>query len=82
VILAIVATETVIRNAVTVVAAAFLPVAVLGLPVMCTITLPSDLLFACLSGAPLLCRPVVLLLALLALLILLASRLLLLLLSC
>jgi hypothetical protein len=76
VILAIVATETVIRNAVTVVAAAFLPVAVLGSPVMCAITLPSDLLFAGLSGAPLLSCRVVLLWTLPALLILLPSGLL------
>ena len=54
VILAVVATETVIRNAVAVVSAALLPVAVLGLPVMCTITLPSDLLLVGLSRAPLL----------------------------
>jgi len=78
VILAIVATEAVIWHAIAVVTAAFLPGAVLGLPAMGTITLPSDLLLALLSGAALLCGPVVLLLTLLALLILLPSGLLLL----
>lgn len=53
VILAIVATEPVIRNAVTVVAAALLPSAVFGLPTMRTRTLPSDLLPMNLSRAPL-----------------------------
>jgi hypothetical protein len=81
VILAIVGTETVIRNAVAVVAAALLPGAVIGLPVTRTITLPSGPLLAFLSRAPLLCRPVALLLTLLALLTLLPSGLLLLL-SC
>ena len=80
-ILAIVGTETGIWNAIAVVAATLLPGAVLRLPVMCTITLPSDLLLAYLSRAPLLCRPVALLLTLLALLTLLPSGLLLLL-SC
>jgi len=74
--LAIVTAEPVIWNAVAVVAAALLPGAVLRLPAMCTITLPSDLLLARLNRAPLLCGPVVLLL-LLALLILLSSSLLL-----
>ena len=74
---AVVATETVLRNAVTVVTAALLPRAVLGLPTMCTISLPRDLLFARMSWAPLLCGPVVPLLTLLALLILLAPGLLL-----
>jgi hypothetical protein len=78
VILALVATETVLRNAVAVVTAALLPGAVLRLPAMCTFTLPSDLLLAYLSRAPLLCRPVVLLLTLLPLLILLPLGLLLL----
>ena len=64
-ILAIVATETVIRNAIAVVAATLLPGAVLRLPAMRTITLPSDLLLAYLGRAPLLCSPVVLLLTLL-----------------
>jgi len=66
--LAIVAAEPVIWNAVAVVAAALLPVAVLRLPAMGTITLPSDLLLMYLSWTPLLCRPIVLLLALLILL--------------
>jgi len=66
--LAIVAAEPVIRNAVAVVAAALLPVAVLRLPTMGTITLPSDLLLMCLSWASLLCGPVFLLLTLLNLL--------------
>jgi hypothetical protein len=78
VILAIVATETVIRNAVAVVTTALLPGAVLRLPAMGTITLPSNLLLAYLSRAPSLCRPVVLLLTLLTLLILLPPGLLLL----
>jgi hypothetical protein len=78
VILAIVATETVIRNAVAVVTTALLPGAVLRLPAMGTITLPSNLLLAYLSRAPSLCRPVVLPLALLPLLVLLPSGLLLL----
>jgi hypothetical protein len=47
--LAIVAAEPVIRNAVAVVAAALLPGAVLRLPTMGTITLPSDLLLMYLS---------------------------------
>jgi hypothetical protein len=68
VILAIVATETIIRNAVAVVTAALLPGAVLRLPAMCTITLPSNLLLAYVLRAALLCGPVVLLLALLILL--------------
>jgi hypothetical protein len=81
VILSIVATETVIRNTVTVIPAALLPGAVLGLPAMGTIPLPSDLLLAHMFRAPLLYRPVILLLTLLAMLILLPSGLLLLL-SC
>jgi hypothetical protein len=79
VILAVVAAETVIRNAVAAVTATLLPGAVLRLPAMGTIAPPSDLLSTYMLGAPLLCRPVVLLLTLLALLILLASGLLLLL---
>src|ERR1700686_1077729 len=72
VILALVAAETVIRNAIAVVTAALLPGAVLRLPAMRTITLPSDLLSAYLRWTSLLsCRPVVLLLTLLAFLILL-----------
>ncbi|HXQ25701.1 MAG TPA: hypothetical protein VN822_04770, partial [Candidatus Acidoferrales bacterium] len=43
-----VATVTVIWNAVAVVAAALLPVAVLGLPVVCPMLLPDSLLFVCL----------------------------------
>src|SRR5690348_6579942 len=70
VILAIVTAETVIRDTVAVVAAALLPSAVLRLPAMCTISLPSDLLLAHMLGAPLLSRPVVALLTLLALLVL------------
>ena len=54
-ILAVVAAETVIRNAVATVTTALLPVAVFGLPVMCTITPPSGLLYLHLSWAPLLC---------------------------
>ena len=81
VLLAVVATETVIRNAVAVVPPALLPGAVLGLPAMCTIALPRDLLSALLGGSPFLSRPVVLLLTLIALLILSPSGLLLLL-SC
>jgi hypothetical protein len=80
VILAIVGTETVIGNAVAVVTAALLPGAVLRLPAMCTITLPSDLLDVHLSRGASLCGPGVLLLTLLALLILPPSGLLLLLL--
>jgi hypothetical protein len=55
VILAIRATETVIRNTVAVIPASLLPGAVLGLPAMCAITLPSDLLLAYLSRVSLLC---------------------------
>jgi hypothetical protein len=78
---AIVAAETVIRNAIAVVTPALLPGAVLRLPAMGTITLPGDALFAYLRWASLLSRPVVLLLTLsLALLILLPSGLFLLLL--
>jgi len=61
VILAIVATETVIRDAIAVVTATLLPGAVLRLPAVRTITLPSDLLLTYLSRTPLLCSPVVLL---------------------
>jgi len=75
--LAIVATETAIRNAVTVVAATLLPGAMLRLPTLGTITLPSDLLLMNLSRAPLLYGSVVLLLTLLTLLILLSPGLLL-----
>jgi hypothetical protein len=75
--LAIVTAEPVIWNAVAVVAATLLPSAVLRLPTLGTITLPSDLLLMRLSWASLLCGPVVLLLTLLALLILLSSSLLL-----
>src|ERR1700682_4727243 len=76
--LAIVATEAVVGNAVAVVTAALLPVAMLRLPAVCTITLPRNLLLAHLRGAALLCRSVVLLLTLLVLLVLLPSGLLLL----
>jgi hypothetical protein len=79
VILPVIGTETVIRNAVAAIPAALLPGAVIGLPVTCTIVLPGDLLFVYIFGAPLLRRPVVLLLRVLALLILLSSGLLLLL---
>jgi hypothetical protein len=78
VILAEVAAETVIRNAVAVVTAALLPGAVLRLPAMCTITLPGNLLLVYLRRAPLSCRPIAPLLTLLALLILLPLGLLLL----
>ena len=81
-ILAIVATEAVLRNTVAAVAAALLPGAVLRLPAVCTRSLPCDLLLAYLSRAPSLYRPVVPLLPLLLLLILPRSGLLLLLLSC
>jgi len=77
VVLAIVTTETIIRDPVAVVTAALLPGVMLGLPTTRAITLPSGLLYAYLSGAPLLRRPVVLLLAPLALLILLHDGLLL-----
>src|SRR6267378_155117 len=76
-ILAIVATETVFRNTIATVTAALLPGAVLGLPAMCTRTLPGNLLLVDLGRAPSLRRSVVLLLTLLALLILLPSGLLL-----
>jgi len=66
--LAIVATEPVIWNAVTVIATTLLPGAVLRLPALGTITLPGDLLLMYLSRAPLLCGSVVLLLTLLILL--------------
>ena len=49
-----VATETVIWNAVAVVAAALLPGAVLGLPARCAMLLPGGLLFALLHTLPLL----------------------------
>jgi len=79
VILAVVAPESVIGNAVAVVSATLLPSAVLRLPAMRTITLPGDLLYAYLLRAAPLCGPVVvLLLSLLALLVLLPSGLLLL----
>jgi hypothetical protein len=79
VILPVIGTETVIRNAVAAIPAALLPGAVIGLPVARTIFLPGGLLFVYVFGAPLLRRPVALLLRLLALLILLPSGLLLLL---
>jgi len=66
--LAIVATEAVIWNAVTVVTATLLPGAMLRLPTMGTVTLPGYLLLMYLSRAPLLCGSVVLLLTLLILL--------------
>jgi len=49
-----VAAVTVLGNAVSVVAAALLPIAVLGLPVMCAMLLPNGPLFAWLSKASLL----------------------------
>ena len=67
VILAIVATETVVRNSVTVVTAALLPSAVLRLPATCTITSPCNLLLAYLCWTPPLCSNVVPLLTLLIL---------------
>jgi hypothetical protein len=79
VILPVIGTETVIRNSVAAIPAALLPGAVIGIPVARTIFLPGGLLFVYVFGAPLLRRPVVLLLRLLALLILLPSGLLLLL---
>ena len=78
VFLAIVATEAFLRNAIAFVTAALLPVAMLRLPTMGTITLPSSPLLPCLSRAAFSCGPVVLLLTLLSLLILLSSGLLLL----
>ncbi|MFZ3201804.1 MAG: hypothetical protein WA175_11720 [Candidatus Acidiferrales bacterium] len=65
-----VATVTVLRNAVAIVAAALLPIAVLGLPVMRTMLLPNGPLFAWLSIASLLRALINLLLPLLVLLIL------------
>ena len=79
VILSVVTAETVIRDAVAFVSAALLPAAMFRLPAMSAITLPSDLLHPCLFRAPMLGRPVVLLLMLWTLLILLPSGLLLLL---
>jgi hypothetical protein len=79
VILPVIGAETVIGNAVAAIPAALLPGAVIGLPVSSTIFLPGGLLFVYVFGAPLLRRPVVLLLRQLALLILLPSGLLLLL---
>ncbi len=73
VILSVVAAETVIRDAVAFVSAALLPVAMFRLPAMSAIALPSDLLHACLFRAPMLGRPLVLLLMLGTLLILLPS---------
>jgi putative NIF3 family GTP cyclohydrolase 1 type 2 len=67
VILAVVAAETVIRNAVAVVAATLLPGAMFRLPAVCTIALPSNLLLVYLIGASALRRSVVLLLMLLPL---------------
>jgi hypothetical protein len=63
-------TITVLWNPVAVVAAALLPGAVLGLPVMRTITLPSDPLFASVPVLLLLWRSIDLLLTLLLLLVL------------
>jgi len=51
----IVATERGVRDTVAVVAAALLPSAVLGLPVMRSVALPCDLLYVLLRRAPLLC---------------------------
>ena len=68
VILAIVAAEAVVRNSIAVVSAPLLPVAMFRLPAMSAIPLPRDLLHVHLFGAPLLCRPVVLLLTLLTML--------------
>jgi hypothetical protein len=42
---AIILTITVVRNTVAIVAAALLPIAVLGLPVMCAMLLPDGPLF-------------------------------------
>ena len=76
-ILAIVATETVIWDTVSVVTATLLPGAVLRLPVVRAFAPPGNLLLVRLSWTPLLCRPIVLLLPLLSFLILLHSSLLL-----
>jgi hypothetical protein len=65
VILTIVGTVTVIRNAIAVVSAALLPGAVLGLPVTRTVALPGGLLHACLFRAVLLCRPIAVLILML-----------------
>ena len=53
VILAIVATETILRNTIAAVAAALLPGTVLRLPAVCTSALPSDLLLVNLCRGPL-----------------------------
>ena len=80
VILSVVTAETVVWDSVAFVTSALLPAAMFRLPAMRPIPLPGDLLHACLFWAPVLCRPVVLLLTLLLpLLILLPSGLLLLL---
>ena len=68
-LLAIVATETVIWDSVAVVTATLLPGAVLRLPATRAIVLPGNLLLVRLSWAPLLFSSVVLLLTLLSLLI-------------
>jgi hypothetical protein len=75
VILAVVGTETVIWDTVSVVTATLLPGAVLRLPAPRAIVLPGNLLPVRLGWSPLLCRPVVLLLPLLSFLILLHSSL-------
>jgi hypothetical protein len=67
VISAVIFMEAGVWNAIAVVTAALLPGAVLRLPAMCTIPLPSDLLLAHMLRAPLLSRPVVALLTLLVL---------------
>ena len=56
VILAIGATETGVGNAIAVITAALLPVAMLRLPAVGTIAPPRNLLLAYLRGAALLCR--------------------------
>jgi hypothetical protein len=61
-----VATETVCRNTVAVVAATLLPGLVLGLPATCAMLLPDARLFTLLHTLPLLCRPIDLLLLLLS----------------
>src|ERR1051325_10628401 len=73
VILSVVASEAVVRNAVAVVTTALLPGAMLGLPAVSAITLPRDLLLTHVSWSALLGGPVVLLLAASLLLLVLSS---------
>ena len=74
VIMAVVAAETGLRNAVAAVTAALLPGAVLRLPATRTFMLPSSPLLAFLSRVAMLCRPIGLLLPLLLLALLILPR--------